>query len=81
MGQPEMTDQRYGADPVRIVLTVEQAASTLGIGRTSMFALVRTGDVESVTIGRLRRIPIEALNDFVDKLRRGQVDSQGGPDK
>ena len=52
-----------------IVLTVEQAAERLGIGRTLMYSLVRTGAVESVTIGRLRRIPSDALIQYVNTLR------------
>ncbi len=55
---------------VRIVLTVEEAADRLGIGRTLMYSLVASGEVESVQIGRLRRIPADALVDFVERLRR-----------
>jgi excisionase family DNA binding protein len=54
---------------VRLLLTVEQAAHRLGIGRTLMYALVRDGTVESVQIGRLRRIPADALSRYVDQLR------------
>jgi len=54
---------------IRLVLTIEEAADRLGIGRTLMFALVKSGDVESIMIGRLRRIPAGALNDFVTSLR------------
>jgi excisionase family DNA binding protein len=53
----------------RIVLTVEEAAELLGIGRTLMYALVAAGEVESVRIGRLRRIPRDALVVYVDRLR------------
>jgi excisionase family DNA binding protein len=53
-----------------ILLTVEEAASRLRIGRTSMYRLVSTGVVESVTIGRLRRVPSEGLDKFVATLRR-----------
>ena len=55
--------------PPRVVLTVEQAAEALGIGRTLMYELVGAGAVESVLIGRLRRIPTEALWDYVNGLR------------
>ncbi|WP_073255282.1 helix-turn-helix domain-containing protein [Cryptosporangium aurantiacum] len=51
------------------VLTVEEAARHLRIGRTSMYALVSSGEVESVTIGRLRRVPRSALDDYVNRLR------------
>jgi excisionase family DNA binding protein len=54
---------------VRLLLTVEQAAQRLGIGRTLMYALVKDGNVESVQIGRLRRIPADALARYVDQLR------------
>jgi excisionase family DNA binding protein len=56
---------------IRIVLTVEQAAERLGIGRTLMYSLVSSGAVESVTIGRLRRIPADALVRYVEGLRVG----------
>jgi excisionase family DNA binding protein len=59
----------------RVVLTVEQAADALGIGRILMYELVGTGAVESVRIGRLRRIPTEALWDYVEGLRST---SEGG---
>ena len=54
---------------VRLLLTVEQAAQRLGIGRTLMYSLVRDGDVESVQIGRLRRILADAISRYVDQLR------------
>ncbi len=53
----------------RIVLTVEEAAERLGVGRTLLYALVRSGDIESIAIGRLRRIPLDALDEFVGRLR------------
>jgi excisionase family DNA binding protein len=59
---------------VRLVLTVEEAADRLGIGRTLMYALITTGEVESVRIGRLRRIPADALEMYVNGLRRWPAD-------
>lgn len=52
-----------------LVLTVEEAAERLGVGRTVMYALVSSGAVESVRIGRLRRVPADALVTFLDGLR------------
>jgi excisionase family DNA binding protein len=62
--------------PTRLVLTIEQAARRLGIGRTLMYSLVMNGEVESVTIGRLRRIPVECLTEYVTKLRTAQQTDQ-----
>ena len=53
----------------RLLLTVEEAADRLGIGRTLAYALVKSGEVESVQIGRLRRVPADALDAFLARLR------------
>ena len=53
----------------RLVLTIEEAAERLGVVRTLMCALVKSGEVESVSIGRLRRIPNDALETFIERLR------------
>lgn len=47
----------------------EAAAAVLGIGRSKLFELMGTGKIESVSIGRARRIPAEALEDYVARLR------------
>ena len=52
-----------------VLLTVEEAARRLNIGRTTMYSLVLAGVIESVTIGRLRRVPAECLDNFVAALR------------
>ena len=65
-----VSDRDTGADP-RLLLTVEEAARRLNIGRTTMYALVSSGAVESVTIGRLRRVPSECLDNFLAALRSG----------
>ncbi|GAB3073955.1 helix-turn-helix domain-containing protein [Micromonospora schwarzwaldensis] len=52
----------------RIVLTIEEAAHRLGIGRTTMYALIKNGEIRTVTIGRLRRIPVGCLDEYVSNL-------------
>ncbi|ALC28617.1 excisionase family DNA-binding protein [Streptomyces sp. CFMR 7] len=56
-------------DPSLVLLTVEEAARRLRIGRTTCFRLVLAGEIESVTVGRLRRVPAEAVATYVCKLR------------
>ncbi|MEV6979813.1 helix-turn-helix domain-containing protein [Sphaerisporangium sp. NPDC051017] len=51
-----------------LLLTVEEAAQRLRIGRTRMYHLVTTGAVEAVFIGRLRRVPVECLQQYVKSL-------------
>lgn len=54
---------------VRLLLTVEQAAGRLNVGRSTAYALILSGQLESVSVGRLRRIPAAAVEAFVDSLR------------
>lgn len=61
-------DVPHGGDAPAL-LTVEEAARRLRIGRTLCFRLVASGELESVVIGRLRRIPPAALDDYVNRLR------------
>lgn len=65
------TSQRTESPP-RLLLTVEEAAERIGICRSNMFKLIRQGDVESVTIGRLRRVTPAALEAFVRRLSQRQ---------
>lgn len=51
-----------------LLLTVEEAAQRLKIGRTQMYALIAAGEVVTVTIGRLRRVPPECLTAYVSTL-------------
>jgi excisionase family DNA binding protein len=45
-----------------LTLTVEQAAKLLGIGRSTAYELVHTGDIPSLRLGRRIVIPIDRLN-------------------
>lgn len=54
-----------------ILLTVEEAARRLNIGRTTMYGLISAGAIQSVTIGHLRRIPAECLESYVSALLAG----------
>ncbi|MFF2792159.1 excisionase family DNA-binding protein [Streptomyces sp. NPDC058049] len=60
----------HAADPTLVLLTVEEAARRLSIGRTTCFHLIGSGQLESVPIGRLRRVPAEAVHDFLARLRK-----------
>lgn len=68
-GDSAVEDQAPSPEGRRLLLRVEEAAHQLGIERTLMYELVGSGAVESVRIGRLRRIPVECLDEFVANLR------------
>ena len=51
---------------------VVEAAKCLSVGRTTMYELIHSGEVESVHIGRLHRVPADCLHEFVERCRRQQ---------
>ncbi|MFE9395724.1 helix-turn-helix domain-containing protein [Streptomyces flavidovirens] len=62
-------------DPTLLALTVEEAARRLSVGRTTMYALIRDGAVQTVPIGRLRRVPVQALSDYLTARMQPQGQS------
>jgi len=67
------------ASAERVLLTVEDAAERLNIGRTRMFALIKSGEIESVSIGRLRRIHPDAVEAYARRLRNYPEDRSDTP--
>ncbi len=63
-------DRGYGAATASPEPT--RAAQRLGVDRKIMYGLVGCGAIESVKIGRLRRVPADALVTFLDELRAGR---------
>ena len=59
--QEEMAGQR-------LLVTVEQAAEILGVGRTTVYELLADGDIRAVQIRRCRRIAVTELHRYVDRL-------------
>ncbi len=55
----------------RLLLTVEEAARRLGIGRSLAWRLVRSGELPSVRLGRLVRGPERNLQAWLDRRCQG----------
>jgi excisionase family DNA binding protein len=51
-----------------MLIKVDQVAAMLSIGRTAAWELVRRGKIKSVKIGRTRRVPIVALQEYIRQL-------------
>jgi excisionase family DNA binding protein len=45
----------------RLLLSPEQVADSLGVCRSRVYDLMRTGMLPSVKIGRARRVPVSAV--------------------
>jgi excisionase family DNA binding protein len=58
-----------GVQPdMKLLLSVEEAALVLSVGRTLLYDLVMRREIFSVKVGRSRRIPMSALQEFVGHL-------------
>lgn len=53
----------------KINLSIPDAVRASGIGRTTLFALIGSGELESIKIGRRRYVPVKALTDYLERLR------------
>lgn len=53
----------------RRLLRVPEVMSLLGLSRWQVYNLIRSGELESVKVGRSRRVPVAALDEFVAQLR------------
>jgi len=49
----------------RLLLTIPEAARVLGVSRSILYQLVQAGEVATIKIGRSRRVPILALEQYV----------------
>lgn len=58
--------------PTPLLLTVVEAARLLGVGRSTAYELLAAGQLESVHIGRSRRVPVVAVENYVESLRSGR---------
>jgi excisionase family DNA binding protein len=71
----EFADNSAEDDSGFVLLKVEEAARRVRIGRTTCFNLIRAGVLESVPVGHLRRVPVEAVNEYVARLREANRSS------
>jgi excisionase family DNA binding protein len=69
---PEMLREHPVTESVTIddqlLVTPEEAARRLSIGRTTVYELMASGELQSVSIGRCRRVPVISLSSFVGGL-------------
>jgi excisionase family DNA binding protein len=61
------------APDVKMLCTVNDVAAVLSIGRTAAWELVRKRTIKSVKIGRTRRVPIAAIQEYIDRLLESEA--------
>lgn len=61
-----------GGDDGLKTVTLKEAANRLGVSRPTVYRVVKNGDLETVLIGGLERIPVRALTEYATRsVRRG----------
>lgn len=55
-----------------LLYTLREAAALLRISRTKLYELLTANEIESVHIGRSRKIPAAALDAYVSSLRTNE---------
>ena len=64
-----MNTHSFASDPdVDRLFTVPEAAALLSVGRSVLYELMNEGKIRSVKVGRSRRIPRSALQEFLASL-------------
>lgn len=51
------------------LLTVPEVMEVLALGRFKVYDLIRSGELQSVKIGRCRRVPTGAVDEMVARFR------------
>src|SRR3712207_3751334 len=67
MGDPEPLQDVLASSP--LLLTPEEAATVLRIGRTTIYGLMKAGELRPVHIGRSCRVPRAELERYVNRLQ------------
>jgi len=58
----------------KLLISVEEAAELLGVGRSTVYDLMRTRALPSVRIGRCRRVPVDGLRTYIAELASADTD-------
>src|SRR5215203_3673089 len=68
-GGERMAQKLVSAEvPRRVLYRVEEAVILLGLSRSQLYELIRSGRLQTVTEGRVRLIPAAAIDAYVSLL-------------
>jgi excisionase family DNA binding protein len=66
-----------------LVASPKQAMRVIQVSRKKLYELINTGELESYTEGKSRRITVKSINDYIERrlaaeaVRRGRAGSYG----
>lgn len=61
-----------------LLLSPEQGYKIANIGRSNFFAKLKTGEIKSIKVGRLRRIPRQFLEEWIERQITEQIGEANG---
>lgn len=62
----------------RLLLSTEEVATALGIGRSRAYTLIARGELPSIRVGRLIRVRADALQAWIATRTQGEA-GEGSP--
>lgn len=63
------TDRGSNTIQPPLLITMENFQQIIGCGKTTSFAIVKRGEVETVQIGRRRMAVMESVRAYIERLR------------
>ncbi len=69
---PDHEEFRGRATIAPITVRIADAVEMLGIGRSRIYELMQSGDIETIKLGRSTLIPVDSLHAMIERLRREQ---------
>lgn len=69
---PDQPAASAGSAQTQLLLRPATAARLLDISRSTLYVLMAAGSIESISVGRSRRIPYQSLAAWVEQQRAAQ---------
>jgi excisionase family DNA binding protein len=63
-------------NPQAALITVADACTRLHLSRPTVYLLINTGQLRSFKVGKARRIPVGAIDEYIDNMLAG---TESGP--
>ena len=65
----------------QMLMTIPEAARRLALSRSTLYRLIRQGQLRTIRVGRARRVPVTELARFTEQLvaEAGSASDNGQP--
>jgi excisionase family DNA binding protein len=59
----------------KLLLRISEAADAVGLGKTKFYELVQRGEIRSIHVGRVVRVPTEAIEEWIEAKLKEDADA------